>query len=128
MTDTFTATPGIRKKRGDNEHKLQVMVVDYLAAAARSDCYWYAIPNAGHRSLRMGARMKREGLRAGLADLEIMLPGRPNAYLEMKTSTGRQSVEQKNFQAICLKLGHPYAVARTFDEATKILRLWGALK
>lgn len=127
MTDTLTL-PGIRKKRSDSEHKLQVMVCELLDAAKRADVYYYAIPNAGHRSLRQGARMKREGLRAGLADLEIMLPGRPNAYLEMKTSTGRQSVEQKNFQAICLKLGHPYAVARTFDEAAKVLKLWGALK
>jgi hypothetical protein len=50
------------------------------------------------------------------------------AWLEMKTRTGRQSVEQKNFQQICLALGHPYAIARSFEEAEKILKLWGVLK
>jgi hypothetical protein len=116
------------RKRGDEEHKLQVMVVDYLTLTAKKDIYWFAIPNAGLRTLRMGARMKREGLRSGIADLAIMLPGGRMAWLEMKTKTGRQSVEQKNFQQICLALGHPYAIARSFEEAEKILKLWGVLK
>jgi hypothetical protein len=115
-------------KRGDEEHKLQVLVIDYLTVAAKKDVYWFAIPNAGIRTPRMGARMKREGMRSGLADLCVMLPGGRVGWLEMKTKTGRQSVEQKNFQLICLALNHPYAIARSFDEAGKILKLWGALK
>ena len=128
MTDTLTATPGIRKKRSDNEHKLQVMVVDYLAIAGKPNVFAVAIPNAGRRSLRMGGRMKREGLVAGAADLLVALPGGHVGWLEMKAVKGRQSVEQKGFQARCLRLNHPYAVAHTFDEAEKVLRLWGALR
>ena len=33
----------------------------------------------------------------------------------MKTLKGRQSAEQRGFQARCLRLNHPYAVAHTFE-------------
>ena len=111
-----------------SEHRLQTMVVDYLSVAARPGVFALAIPNAGLRSQRMGARMRREGLVAGAADLLIALPAGRVGWLEMKTLKGRQSIEQKGFQQRCLRIGHPYAVAKTFDEAVKVLRLWGALK
>jgi len=111
-----------------SEHNLQAMVLDYLKIAGKPHVRAVAIPNAGRRSYMMGARMKREGLVAGAADLLICLPGGRVGWLEMKTIKGRQSLEQKSFQLWCLEIGHPYAVARSFDEATKILRLWGALK
>ena len=117
------------KKRGDEEHKLQVMVIELLEIMGKKGAFYcFSIPNAGIRTLRMGARMKREGLRSGLADLGVMLPGGRMAWMEMKTKTGRQSIEQKNFQQICLALGHQYAIARSFEEAEKILKLWGVLK
>jgi hypothetical protein len=46
----------------------------------------YAVPNASRRSLRIGAQMKREGMRAGVPD--IVLPhargGYHALYIEMK--------------------------------------------
>jgi hypothetical protein len=57
-----------------------------------------------------------------------MLPGGKVAWLELKTSVGRQSIAQKGFESKCRRLGHPYAVARTLDEAFDALKQWGALK
>jgi len=111
-----------------SEHNLQSMVVEYIKIAGKPHVRGVAITNEGRRSYNMGARMKRQGLVAGAADLLIALPGGRCGWLEMKSHKGRQSAEQKEFQAWCLEIGHPYAVARSFDEATKILRLWGALK
>ena len=111
-----------------SEHSLQVQVVDHIAIFGKPGVFAVALANAGLRSQRMGARMKREGMVAGAADLLIALPGARCAWLEMKTLKGRQSVEQKGFQQRCLRIEHPYAVAHTFDEAKKILKLWGALK
>jgi len=110
-----------------SEHDLQSELVEYLEQFP--GIYVFAIPNAGFRTLRMGARMKREGMRAGMADLGIMLPAGRIGWLEIKRpKAGRQSVQQKAFQRRCLRLGHPYAIVRTMDEAKHILKLWGALK
>lgn len=111
-----------------SEHSLQVQVLDFLHYTKAPDINVIAIPNAAPRSLRMGARMKAEGLQAGVADLCIMLPGGKVAWLEMKAGKGRQSIAQKGFEAKCQRLGHPYALARTLDEAAAALRKWGALK
>jgi hypothetical protein len=126
MTETISATE--YKALPVSEHKLQVRVFNYLQDNAKENVFGFAITNAAKRSYRLGARMKAEGLTAGVADLCVMLPGGRAAWLEMKTAKGRQSIEQKGFAARCLRLGHPYAVAKSFDEAVKVLRLWGALR
>ena len=110
------------------EHSLQVQVLDYLYYKAKRDIYWFAVTNAGERSLRMGARMKAEGMRAGVADLCIMMPGGRCAWLEMKTAKGRQSIAQKGFQAWCARLGHPYVLARSLEEAETAFKAWEILK
>jgi len=115
-------------KRRDDEHKLQCMVVDYIYAAAKPGTIPMAVTNEGIRSLRMGARMKRQGLQPGAPDMGVLMPNGRVGWLEFKTRTGRQSVEQKGFQSRLLRIQHPYAIIRTFDEAEKVLRLWGALK
>ena len=111
-----------------SEHSLQVTVLAYLTYKAAKDVNVIAIPNAARRSLRMGARMKAEGLQSGVADLCIMLPGGRVAWLELKTDRGRQSIAQKGFEAKCKRLDHPYALARNLDEAIAALTQWKALK
>jgi hypothetical protein len=109
-----------------SEHTLQASVLRHLEQRA-GNCYWFAIPNAARRSPGLAARMRAEGLRAGVADLAIMLPGGRTGWLELKNSKGRQSDAQAGFEAICGRLGHGYAVARTLDEAIAVLGTWGAL-
>ena len=111
-----------------SEHALQKLVISMLKACARPDVFWFAVPNAGWRPGAIGARMKAEGLAAGVADLCIMLAGGKTCWLEMKTKTGRQTPEQKTFELVCQQLGHPYALARSLDEATDVLNEWGVLK
>lgn len=116
------------KKKTTSEHSLQAQVLDYLAQNARLDVFAIAIPNAARRSPRMGARMKHEGLMPGCADLCILLQAGKVAWLEMKIAKGRQSVEQRGFEARCLRLNHPYAVAKSFEQASTFLKEIGALK
>jgi len=110
------------------EHQLQALVLAHLEANGRPDVYAFAIPNAARRTPMLAARMKAEGLRAGVADLCIMLPAGRTAWLELKTRKGVQSDAQKSFAAICKRLGHPYAVVRTLGDAIVVLKDWGALK
>ena len=67
---TVASTVGTQQP---SEHRLQAMVVDYIQAAAKTDVFAFAIPNAARRSYSVGARMKREGLMSGVADLAVML-------------------------------------------------------
>lgn len=116
------------KAGGQSEHKLQSRFMDYLTVAARRDLFWFAVPNAGLRSLRVGAMMKAEGLKPGVADICFMLPDGKCAWLEMKTESGRLSPHQEGFKHRCAMLGHPWAMARSLDEAIEIVRGWGVLR
>lgn len=112
----------------DREHSLQLTVLRYLREHGRHDCNWFAIPNAGRRSLRYGARMKAEGMQRGVADLCFQLPLGRAAWLELKSDDGTQSDEQLGFQAKCERLGHPYGVARTLEEAVAFCKRIGVLR
>jgi len=111
-----------------SEHSLQVSVLEYLALNAKPHAFWFAIPNAGKRSWRVAARMKAEGMQAGVSDLCIMLPGGGVLWLELKIGNEKQSDEQLVFERVCQILDHPYRVIRTLDEAISFLRYHGALK
>ena len=71
---------------------------------------------------------KKEGAVAGVADLILFMsaeyqePGMTKIYryhalgIEMKTSKGRQSQEQKDFQQMFQAAGYKYAVVRSIEE------------
>lgn len=117
------------KKRKDDEHKLQVAVLDVInVGKSHPDIFAIAIPNAARRSMRLGSRMKAEGLTSGVADICVLMPENHSAWLELKTLKGVQSINQQGFEARCRRLGHPYALARTLDEAIAALRQWRVLR
>lgn len=116
-------------KRRDDEHKLQAAILDLIKIGkSHPDIFAVAIPNAARRSLRMGAKMKVEGLTPGAADLCILMPAGRSVWLELKTPKGVQSVNQKGFAARCRRLDHTYALARSIDEAIVALHRWGVLR
>lgn len=71
------------------EHEHQCALIrwaDLNAAKRPLLALLHAIPNAGKRSPRTGAAMKREGLRAGCHDLALPVPrgGYGGLYIELK--------------------------------------------
>jgi hypothetical protein len=86
------------------------------------------VPNGEARSPRTGAKLKRMGVQAGVADFHLTLPGGITGWLEVKASDGRQSSEQKAFQAAEEAAGARYAVVRSIDEARAVLASWGAVR
>lgn len=73
----------------------------------------FAIPNGGARTQFGGAILKAEGMLAGTPDLFLM--AQPGVFIEMKTEKGKQSDEQKKFEAMALKMGYKYEIVRNFD-------------
>lgn len=111
-----------------SEHVIQCRLMDYLAYAARSEVYYFAIPNQGNRHIYNASKMKAEGVRSGVADLCFMLPNGIAGWLEMKKPGGSMSETQKQFRDRCAVLGHKWALAKSVDEALDILTGWDALK
>lgn len=115
-----------------SEHKVQAGLLSVLTYTAREDIYVFAIPNAAKRSYQTAAKMKAEGMKAGVADLcflfPITEPGGCVAFLEMKTLGGSLSIAQMGFRAICGRLGIRWATAKTLDEAIDVMRAWNVLK
>jgi hypothetical protein len=111
-----------------SEHKLQVSLMDYLASAARDEIFYFAVPNQSNRHIASATKMKREGVRSGVADLVFMLPKGRVGWLEMKTAKGVLSDTQKAFRDRALALGHLWAMARSVDEAIVHLTSWGVMK
>lgn len=78
------------------------------------------IPNEGRRSLRMGAELKKQGMRAGVPDICLPVPrGRYHAlYIEMKRPKGgRVSDAQQWWIDKLNRQGNLAVICRGFDEA-----------
>jgi len=84
----------------------------------------FAIPNAGTASPQRGARLKEEGLLAGIPDLMIAraAQGFHGLFVEMKTLAGSASKEQKAVIAKLQAEGYRCEVAKGYDCALKIIR------
>lgn len=82
------------------------------------------IPNGGWRKASVAAKLKGEGVRAGVADYFLPLPaaGHHGLYIELKTqSAGTASREQKNFAEFVTEQGYAHAFARGWEEAWRVV-------
>lgn len=110
------------------EHELQVASVRWFRLQYPEYApLLFAVPNGGARDKREGARLKAEGVTAGVADLLLLLPRVkhdaeggtyyvPALCIEMKTDTGRQQATQRAWQSAVESEGYKYIVVRSLDE------------
>lgn len=109
-----------RKHPDDEEHRLQCRCVrwfrySYPGLAARL----FAVPNGGRRDAVTGAKLKAEGVLAGVSDLILLVPSKEHHALliEMKTAHGRQSATQKAWERKLTEDNeYMYVVCHSFDE------------
>jgi hypothetical protein len=87
----------------------------------------HAIPNGGHRDIRTAVRLKAEGVRSGIWDVEIPYPRcRDNeeysgAYIEFKAGDNQLTKEQRAFEEYAFKyydlcLAYDWITAARFTE------------
>lgn len=83
----------------------------------------YHIPNEGKRSAATGARLKAEGLKAGVPD--VCLPtahgGYIGLYIEMKVKPNKPTELQKQWLRDLRKAGHMTAVCYSWEEAKNLI-------
>ncbi len=123
-----------------SERNIHRFVCDLLRFNAGDGVVWLHIANERRTTPREGAYLKRMGVRAGVADFLIISSGwyegasgyfeEPPSicWLELKTTKGKQSAAQKQFQKDVEIIGCEYALARSVDEAAAVLKQWGAIK
>ena len=108
-----------------DEHQEQCALMQWWAWECRyydvDERLLYAIPNGGLRSRITGARMKREGARAGVPDLFLAVAKRGyyGMYIEMKTETGRVQPSQEEMMSLLQAQGYMCVVCRGWEEARR---------
>ena len=115
--------PGLRRD-GNAEARRQAAIVEYVRWVAPQVIIFHPA-NGGLRSKPEAARLKWVGVLAGVLDLVLVLPGGRSAYWEVKTDSGRLSVDQRDFIRRLEARGHVCAVVRDIDDARRELARLG---
>jgi len=98
------------------EHEEQVAVIDYCAWA-RVPCF--AIPNGGMRSKATAAKLKAEGVKAGVPDLFVPVArGKYHGlFIEMKFGKNRPTEKQREWLALLSRNGYAAICCHGSSEA-----------
>jgi hypothetical protein len=103
------------------EEAIQRQIVQYLALMG---IFFFSVPNenagGGKGAMIRMQKYRAMGLRPGVSDLVVLLPSRI-VFIEVKTATGRQSENQKRFEALVTSLGFEYYVVRSVDDVSNVL-------
>lgn len=119
------------------EHKIQCAIAEFLDLALRGvPAVWFAVPNGGARPTKEtrnasgetvrfspeAARLKKEGVKPGVADIIVYFSGLMIG-LETKTTakTSRLSKDQKDFRDQLEAVGGKFFVVRSIDDAAEAL-------
>lgn len=111
-----------RKKPGDEEHRNQVWLIQWVKASLRKypdlECL-YAIPNGGQRHRAIAAKLKAEGVKSGVSDLNLPVArgGFIGLWIELKIGKNKATDSQKEWQELMREQGHDCAVCWGWEEA-----------
>ena len=104
----------------EEEHHIQCACVRYFALAyPQYKGLLFAVPNGGRRDEKTAAKLKAEGVVAGVSDLILLKSNRHycGLLIEMKKPKGKQSQTQKEWEQFINMLGEfKYVVCHSFDE------------
>ena len=111
----------------ESEHDIQVACVRWFRFAYRHyNRNLYAVPNGGARDAVTGKKLKDEGVVPGVADLclDVARGEWHGLKIEMKTSIGKQSENQKLWQAAVESENYKYVVCHSFDDFVREIKAY----
>lgn len=116
----------VRKRPSEVEHRIQQGCVrwfnlQYPHLRGRL----FAVPNGGRRDVVTGAKLKAEGVVAGVADLILLVTNKAFGALliEMKKPGGIQSAAQRQWQGIVTTNGeYKYVICRSIYDFMREIR------
>lgn len=83
----------------------------------------FAIPNGGYRNSREAAKLVKTGLLKGASDIIVIFPNGKLYFIELKTITGTQQPQQKEFSERIELLGFNYKIIRSLKEFQNLTEL-----
>lgn len=98
------------------EAQIQGAIVEWLRY---SGYLTFHIPNGGLRGKREAAKLKWQGVLAGVPDLAVIWQELGEArlcFIEVKTASGRLSEDQSDFRNKVNAIGFDYIIARSLDD------------
>jgi hypothetical protein len=119
----------MRRQRRRLEAPIQAAIVEFWDRCVPAKAgILYAVPNGEERRGPTAALLATQGVRAGVSDLTLVLPGRV-VFVETKVAADavRQvrrtdpTAEQRSFGERVEHLGHAYCVVRSLDEFVRLL-------
>lgn len=118
-----------RHKREEPEHSLQKQVITLLRFNAYPGVVFFHVPNEGKRGIKARARLKQEGVLAGVSDIVLFIPPQGRAHcLELKVKPNTPTDAQVAFGDAVAAAGGRFAVAYSLSEARIWLESWGAIR
>jgi hypothetical protein len=107
-----------------NENQLQAAVADLLTYAFKGQpVAWTHFPAGGYElNPSARSRLQRLGLQPGFPDLLIQWHYGHSLWIEMKTSRGRLSDDQKFRHALLERVGIPVAICRSINQVLAVLK------
>lgn len=117
---------GVSLANTPSEHEEQVSLFRWAGFAAGrwpELALMHAIPNGGHRNKVTAAKLKAEGVKAGVPDVFLPVPRGQwhGLYIEMKTPTGRVRKNQKQWLRRLHGQGYQVAVCRNWYAAKTLI-------
>jgi hypothetical protein len=110
----------------DQEHREQVALFKALKLQERTNPLFaniFAIPNGGHRHIKVAAKLKAEGVKAGIPDIFVAVPNSYSAglFIEMKVKPNRPSKHQKAWLERLEQVGYDCMVCYSWTDAYKAI-------
>lgn len=129
---------GNRKKkisagRSEKEHAEQVKLFNWAGDPATLENYpelaWlFAIPNGGHRHIKVAKYMKAEGQQAGVPDVFLPAPRKRwngsqdhGLWVEMKAGKNKPTQKQRAWLDYLESVGYCTAVCWSFEDAKDVI-------
>jgi len=110
-----------------DEHWIQCQIISVYDQRRVPGTVLYAIPNGGHRDAVTGARLKAEGVREGIPDLQAIIGGR-HPFIEVKKLKGRLSKAQKKRHAEIREAGGEVFVTYGFAKTLELIEQLGLIR
>jgi hypothetical protein len=105
------------KCRKKTEHEIQKSIVRYF----KREYPEYIIFSTNNEACYRSSYFLESGVLQGVSDLVIVLPNKV-LFVELKTTQGRQSKSQKEFETKINSLGYDYHVIRSLDDFKELIK------
>jgi len=128
----WSTASGPRKPRQHPEADLQGATVKYLTYALPPGVLWTATLSGAHLGQAQRVKAKQAGLRRGLSDFVLAVPGKGPFFIEMKPPRGQKVGKHRAYRSLtdeqeawAAAVGARWATCHSLEEVEAALKRWG---